>query len=186
MNFDIKSDRLISQAFLNLQKDNFWQAASYIQDLDYKRNSDKTNPLAVLEDGFGTCSTKHALLKRLADENKKSNIQLMLGIFTMNSYNAPKIESVLDQYQLSEIPEAHNYLKWNHEIIDVTSKTWRKENFEPFLLKEIEITPEQIIDFKVKFHQKYLQDYLDIHPEISYSLGELWKIREKCIEVLSQ
>jgi len=169
MNFEIQSDKPISQSFLNLKKDNFWQAANYIQTLNYKRNSDKANPLAVLEDGYGTCSTKHALLKRLADENEKSDFQLMLGIFSMNNYNTPKIASVLKQHQLSQIPEAHNYLKWNHQIIDYTSTTWRKENFEPFLLKEIEIQPEQITDFKVKFHQSYLQDYLDIHPEIPYS-----------------
>ena len=186
MNFEIQSDRPISQAFIDLQKENFWQAATYIQDLGYKRNSNKTNSLAVLKDGYGTCSTKHALLKRLADENEKLEFQLMLGIFTMNSYNTPKITSILEQYQLSEIPEAHNYLKWNHQIIDFTSRTWRKENFEPFLLKEIEIIPEQIIDFKVKFHQNFLQDYLDQHPEISYSLEELWKIREECILALSQ
>lgn len=186
MNFDIQSDKAISSVFLELKKENFWQAATYIQSLNYKRNSDKTNPLTILEDGYGTCSTKHALLKRLADENQKSDFQLMLGIFTMNRYNTPKVASVLDQYQLSEIPEAHNYLKWHHQIIDFTSITWRKENFEPFLLKEIEIQPEQITDFKVKFHQNFLQDYLDQHPEISYSLEELWKIREECINILSQ
>lgn len=186
MNFEIQSDRPISQPFLNLEKTNFWEAAIFVQNLDYKRNSDKHNPLIVLQESCGTCSSKHALLKRLIDENEQSNFQFMLGIFRMNGDNAPKIKSVLEHYNLAEIPEAHNYLKWNHQILDFTSRTWRRENFMPYLLKEIEIQPEQITDFKIKYHQNFLQDWLNEHSEISYSVEEIWNIREECIVALSQ
>ena len=186
MNFDIQSDKIISESFLNIGKTTFLEAAHFVQNLDYKRNLDKNNMLVVLNDNFGTCSTKHALLKRLADENQKFDFQLILGIFEMNADNTPQIKEILEKHQLDYIPEAHNYLKWNHQILDFTSRTWRKENFESQLLKEIEIQPEQITDFKVKYHQNFLEDWLDQYPKIPYSIDEIWKIREDCILALSR
>jgi hypothetical protein len=53
------------------------------------------------------------------------------------------------------------------------------------LMEEVEIRPGQIADFKVGYHKNYLKQWLDEHPQISFSLEEIWKIREACILDLS-
>ena len=185
-NFNIKSLGIISDQFLELGLHDFQSAAFFIKNLPYKRNGDKINSLCVIIDSGGTCSTKHALLKNLALENNFSDLQLMLGIFKMNSINTPKISTVLDKYKLQEIPEAHNYLKYKNEIIDCTRKNSSAADFIHDLLEEIEIHPSQITDFKIQYHQKFLTNYLQENPQIPYSIDQFWKIREECIAALQQ
>ena len=184
INFPIISKDIISNHFLDLGIIDFNKAAKYIQILPYKRNSNKENQLCVFNDLGGTFSTKHALLKSLAIENNFTDLKLMLGIFLMNKKNTPKISSVLNQYNLKEIPEAHNYLKYKNEILDFTLKNSSPEYFINDLVEEIEILPEQITHFKIEYHQNFLKKYLKEHPEIPSDLNELWKIREKCIFAL--
>ena len=86
----------------------FEETCNYVKNLPYKRNSDKENINVIIEENGGTCSTKHAYLKRISEEFSMENVQLMLGIFMMNAKNTPKIKSVLEKYNLLEMPEAHN------------------------------------------------------------------------------
>jgi hypothetical protein len=60
----------------------------------------------VLEEGCGTCTTKHATLTELARE-QRIDVQLVLGIYEMNERNTPGVGRVLGAYGLSCIPEAH-------------------------------------------------------------------------------
>jgi hypothetical protein len=147
---------------------------------------DKLNALSVFIDNGGTCSTKHALLKRFAEENNRVEIKLMLGIFNMNSNNTPQISDILKHYNLQEIPEAHNYLKINEVILDCTRKNSKSEDFINDLIEEIEIQPNQITDFKVEFHKNFLITYLKQHSEIPFNIEEFWEIREECISALQK
>ena len=184
--FQITSSKSISEFLKNLGIINFSEACLWVQNLPYKRNHDKQNPLCIVEDSGGTCSTKHAFLKILAEENNENQIQLILGIFSMNAENTPKIKKVLEKYHLKEMPEAHNYLKLNEEILDLTRKNSSAKDFENDLFEETEIAANQITDFKVQHHQKFLQKYLVEHPGIHYSLKDFWEIREECIFALQQ
>ena len=162
----------------------FEEASNYVKNLPYKRNSDKENSNVIIEENGGTCSTKHAYLKRISEEFSIENVQLMICIFMMNENNSPKIKSVLEKYNLLEMPEAHNYLRIDGRIIDCTKKGFSEENFIDTLAEEIEINPNQVTDFKVQYHQDFLKKYLLQHSEIQYSLEEFWKIREECILAL--
>ena len=106
-------------------------------------------------------------------------------MFRMNGENTPKIKSVLHNYNLEYIPEAHNYLKFKNQILDFTKKNSSENDFINDLLEEIEIEPHQINQFKIEFHKNYLKNWLNENPETHYSLDELWKIREECIKALS-
>lgn len=169
-----------------MKKDiSFEEACLYIQSLPYKRNQNKSNINCVLLDKGGTCSTKHAFLKDFANRHGMSQVKLMLGIFVMNARNTPKVARVLNNYGLEEMPEAHNYLKINHQIHDYTRPASKREDFENDLLVEIEIEPDQIVDFKVNFHKNFLAGYLSV-SKIPFTLDEFWAIREECIEALQQ
>ncbi|ERJ58990.1 hypothetical protein [Sphingobacterium paucimobilis] len=177
------SDKPISQCFKNQNIDSFKKAAEWVSNLDYRRNVDKDNVLCVFDEQCGTCSTKHALLKRLADENGNEELQLMLGIFAMNAKNTPAIKDILKKYKLKYIPEAHNYLRAYNYILDYTGIGINETKFELDIIQELEIQPDQITDFKVKYHKDFMDNWIE-ENKIPYSLDELWNIREECIKAI--
>jgi len=185
-NFNIESKGEISEEFLKKSILTYNDASKYVQNLTYGRNLDKDDLKSVFKDNKGTCSTKHAVLKQLANENGLKNVKLMLGIFKMNGFNTPKIYKTLKSYNLDYIPEAHNYLKYNNRIYDFTKINSSPSNFESDLLYEIEIKSSEINQTKIQIHKNFLIDWLQQNPTINYSIEELWSIREQCIQDLSE
>lgn len=122
-------------------------AGRYLQGLPYGRTADRTNFLAVLREGKGTCSTKHALLAVLAHEQDLP-VVLTLGIYVMHERNTPGVGAVLTRYGLASLPEAHCYLTYAGRRIDITRSG--VESTEPMtqVLYEAPIRPEQIGDYK--------------------------------------
>jgi len=183
--FDIKSKGQISKEFIARNILTFNQASIFVRQLAYGRNADKNNLASVFTDNCGTCSTKHALLKKLADENNFEKVKLIVGLFKMNKKNTPEISETLHKNQLEFIPEAHCYLKFEDQIIDLTKINSKPTDFLDDLIEEIEISPEQITDYKVNYHKNYLITWLDNNKQINLSLNDIWKIREQCIQDLA-
>jgi hypothetical protein len=181
-NFKIRSKKIISECFKEAGIHDFYEACSYITSLPYKRNEDKNDLTTVFSDGFGTCSTKHAVLKQLAMEHKKDEVKLMLGIVKMSGVNTPAVRSTLEKNGLTYIPEAHNYLFVNGARIDCTKKNFVVTENDIFL--QTEIQPEMITEFKVGYHQRFLLKWLNENPTIKLSFEDLWKVREECIKDL--
>ncbi|MGB1018788.1 MAG: hypothetical protein ACPGVH_06945, partial [Chitinophagales bacterium] len=50
------------------------ELTEYIRNLPYGRNENRTDLGLVLSEKKGTCSSKHALLKSIADSNNISNV----------------------------------------------------------------------------------------------------------------
>ncbi|MBB6372366.1 hypothetical protein [Chryseobacterium shigense] len=175
----------VSEKFIALNIHDFDAASTFIAGLSYKRNQDKNNILCVFEDKGGTCSTKHAVLRKLALENGQDSVKLMLGIFKMDSKYAPSIKKTLDQYRLAYIPEAHNYLKIGNHYYDFTKPGSGYNDFKSNLLSETEIEHDQITLEKITFHREFLRNWLD-NERIGYNLEEIWSVREKCIEDLQK
>lgn len=186
LDFDLLPQGSLSKIFWTYQISTFSEATEFVRQLRYGRNENKANLTTLFTDNCGTCSTKHALLKQLADEHNVPHLKLMLGIFKMNASNTPKIAKTLAQHQLDYIPEAHNYLNYKDQILDFTNKTSKAADFAPDLMEEIEIDTDQITDFKVHYHQQFLSTWLEQHKSIPLTLAELWKIREQCIADLSK
>lgn len=183
LDFQIQSTAVVSKEFKRQGIISFSEALVFVKTIQYGRNINKSNPMCIFEDNKGTCSTKHALLKELANENGYSQLKLMLGLFKMNASNTPSVKKVLDKYGLDYIPEAHNYLKYNDTIIDCT--TTKELNFQPFLLEETEIEVTQITEYKVAYHKQHLFNWLK-NNSLPYSAQEIWQIREACIAELSE
>jgi hypothetical protein len=164
----------------------FQGAARYVYHLPYGRTSDRSNFRLVLSEGCGTCSTKHALLAQLAQEQGIA-MALTLGIYDMTERNTPGVGAILAQYNLSGLPEAHCYLTYNGVRIDVTrSGRAPAAPIEPFLHEET-ITPEQIGVYKVTLHQRFLHAWLRRSALADvYSFADVWRIREACIVALGQ
>jgi hypothetical protein len=109
----------ITAAFLKRRLANFRSAGRFVCSLPYARNSTPNHPMVVLIEGRGTCSTKHALLRTLANE-QGLDMALVLGIYEMSERNTPGVGIVLMKYGLTTLPEAHCYLRAGANRIDVT------------------------------------------------------------------
>jgi hypothetical protein len=174
----------ISAAFIRVGSVDYRAAARFVSRLPYGRNSLARDPLGVMREGRGTCSTKHALLRRLATE-QGLDIALVVGIYEMNAQNTPGVGGVLERYGLASLPEAHCYLRSCGKRIDVTDENGGRRELKFFL--EEDIVPEQIGEYKVALHRQFLQRWMaGSNASGRRDLKELWQIREECIAALSR
>jgi hypothetical protein len=177
----------ITRAFVSAGANDFRAAARYVHALPYGRNSSRTDPLIVIREHRGACSTKHAILARLAHE-QRLEIALVIGIYRMNERNTPGVGRVLAASGLEYVPEAHCYLRYLGDRIDVTREiaSGPAEPIAHFLYEE-DIAPEQIGDYKIALHQRWMREWIASPDGPSgLSFDELWKIREACIAALGQ
>jgi len=180
----LENKGILSKRLLELEVFTFLDAIEFVKSLPYGRTSDRANSDLVLQELNGTCSTKHAVLKKVALEQGFYNVKLLLCLFKMNGSNIPKLTGVLDKYAIAFIPEAHCLLKIDGEFIDVTNETSDYNNLKGDVIDLLEIQPEQIDDFKINYHQEYLKKWL-LNSNSKYSFKEFWSIREECIKELS-
>ncbi|UWZ82028.1 hypothetical protein [Occallatibacter riparius] len=175
----------ISRAFIRWRISDLREAARLVQSLPYARNARPECPLAVLDEECGTCSTKHALMQRLANEQHIS-MKLIVGIYEMSGHNTPGVGEVLKPFGLSSLPEAHCYLRLRGKRIDLTGlpHTQGRKPIQHFLLEET-IEPDEITDYKVWLHKCALEAWSTRLTLGQYSTPELWRIREQCIRALS-
>ncbi|MGO9604996.1 MAG: hypothetical protein ACLQAT_16690 [Candidatus Binataceae bacterium] len=148
----------VTRAFFGIGVRDYRAAARHLNHLPYGRNSSRTETLAVLREGHGTCSTKHALLKELAIE-QKLEVALVIGIYEMTERNTPGVGRVLEKYRLAYMPEAHCYLRYREDRVDVT-RALADGPSEPIarFLHEEEIVPPQVGDYKVGRHQSFIRE----------------------------
>src|SRR6218665_2743079 len=94
----------ISGACLYRGLDSFHREADFIHHLPYGRNADKSNLASLFTDGRGPCSTKHAFLSRLAQEQGQEGIKLTVGLYRMHAKNPPAVASGVAQQGANFIP----------------------------------------------------------------------------------
>ncbi|TRX35884.1 hypothetical protein FNW52_09755 [Flavobacterium sp. ZT3R18] len=155
----------------------------HVKNIPYGRNSNREDLSLVLKENKGSCSSKHAFLKEIANQNNIPNVQLIIGIYKMKESNT-KIGTILSDNNIDFIPEAHCYLNINGERLDYTTGSSNFEKIKNDLLAEIEIEPYQVGEFKINHHQDFVKKWL-IDTKSNFSFYEIWAIREKCITYLS-
>ena len=160
----------------------FRDFASYVQKLPYGRTSDPSRFLLVLSEGRGTCSSKHALIAAAAQECSLG-IQLWLGFYEMAEANTPGVGPVLSSYGLESILEAHCYLKFDGQCIDLTGLGTGDISLR--MISEQRIEPQQIGPNKAGLHREQM-DRWRTAKKLGFSPQELWEIREACIRALSK
>lgn len=187
MKYQLSADQgPVSAAFLTEGVPDFNAAINWTHRLAYGRNSDKSDLLCVFRDRCATCSTKHALIKQLADEIGRDDVELFIGIYLMQESNTAKVGRVLAHYGLACLPEAHCYLKIKGSVVDLTHPGLPVADHVADLQEEISIEAHQTGAFKISYHQSVLQKWLQENTSIPYSPEEIWSIREACIAALSE
>lgn len=173
----------IASAFRERGCRTFGEALELTWDLPYGRNTTPADDLCGLLDSRGTCSTKHALLARLAAEQGIA-ADLVLGIYMMREANTPGVGVVLERHGLDAIPEAHCILEIDGERIDVTRRGGDgREPIGSFLYREV-ISPGQIGDYKRNVHRRVIAEWIATGAAGNLTPEEAWRIREACIAAL--
>lgn len=180
----LKSKDPLTQEVRNLGIKDWAVFVEYIRMLPYGRNKNRTDMSLVLKEGRGSCSSKHALLKSIADINKIDDVTLWLVMFKMNGNNTPAIKELLDDSNFEFIPEAHCVIQQYGFFTDVTHATSSFDDIEFDVLESVKISPKQVGKYKVDYHQKYLKAWLEDQGR-SEMYNELWSLREACIKALA-
>jgi hypothetical protein len=174
----------ITAAFLGVGVQDFRSAGQYIACLPYGRNTQPSDPLIVVAEQHGTCSTKHAIMRRLAIEQKLP-IALVLGIYEMTGENTPGVAAVLRRSGLTVLPEAHCYLRLAEKRIDLTHAISLSQANSLSFLHEEEIDPVQSTIYKAELHKDFLSQWIANDPRLAgRSLQGVWDVREQCIRTL--
>jgi hypothetical protein len=173
----------ISDTLRQMGCNSYRSIARYLSELPYGRNSDRADFRLVLSEQRGTCSTKHALLAAVATE-QSLRVSLVVGIYDMTEANTPGVGSVLNAHRLNSLPEAHCYLVYAGNRVDVTRSGVSSGSPITSFQREWEITPIQIGSHKRALHQEYLREWILKRRDISMSFDDLWHVREACILAL--
>jgi hypothetical protein len=175
-------DGALARAFRERGAATYREAADLVWRLAYGRTSDRARPEAVLEEGRGTCSSKHALLAQLAREQGLA-VELVLGIYLMDGENTPGIGGALREHGLDAVPEAHCVLRVGGRTVDLTHPPEVPAGPEVRFVEEEIIAPEQVGEYKVRRHRDYIERWPD-RPSGMTADG-VWAAREACIAALS-
>ncbi len=183
--YNLKSKDKLTNLAKSIGIESWNQLTEYVKNLPYGRNENRTDFGIVLSEKKGTCSSKHALLKNIADLNNVPNIDLVIGIYRMNELNTPKIGTELTNNSIEFIPEAHCYLKINGKRTDFTTKKSEFKKIEKDIIQEKEIEPKQVAKFKVEYHKEFIKNWLK-ETNSEFEFEQMWRIREKCIANLAE
>ncbi|MFP4090885.1 MAG: hypothetical protein ACLFT3_11295 [Cyclobacteriaceae bacterium] len=152
----------------------------YLRSLPYGRISNSRSLELVFSEGRGTDSIKHALLAKVAHENGMKDLKLVLCTYHIDEASHPEAGQVLKHYCLPAIPEARCFIKYDGRIWHLMQDDAASK---PEIISEIEIAPQQIGNFKKRYHKKYIQSWLQIeHLHKHWNADQIWSIREECIE----
>ena len=97
----------------------------------------------------------------------------------------PALASVFAKYHIDSMLETHCFLMFEKERLDVTFPQEITYPQASDYLEEWEITPEEIGSRKVKRHQEGMKRWMK-EKNIPYPFEQVWKIREECIDRLSE
>lgn len=103
----------------------------------------------------------------------------------MHGANTPRIAPILAQHDLEYIPEAHCYITYGVQIIDLSFPNQKIQILPDEIIAQEEIEAEQIFHYKEDWHKNKLADWCKTQAS-SYNLESIWSIREACIASLSQ
>ncbi|WP_133406749.1 hypothetical protein [Parashewanella tropica] len=175
----LSNNTKLEKAFIELGCNSFHKSCEYVSNIPYGRTTKSDDWSLVLIENRGTCSTKHALLKSLADE-LNLDIQLTVGIYPMRESNTLGVGSVLQNTDFEYIPEAHCYLTFQGERFDFTRANCEAEEPINTFFQETEIQPDEVGHRKKEIHKTFIKKHF---PKKGFE--EVWLIREKCIFALS-
>lgn len=158
----------------------FHQALHFVLNLPYKRISDLDNLALVSIEKRGTCSSKHGFLAAVAIESGHTEIQLETGYFRFKYEKIPSLKNQFKSFPLDYIVEAHSYLRYKDQIIDVTSQFFDAQALlsPSDLIDSFYLLPHEAGAIKQWFHKKFYQSWC---KQNNLDFAKAWDLRWQVI-----
>ncbi|MBP8307698.1 MAG: hypothetical protein KAY46_10565 [Burkholderiaceae bacterium] len=174
---------LVAESVRALGFETFDRLVQHVGALPFGRVGRPGDPLAVLHEGRGTCSSKHLLLATVAQGCGRFDVMLTVGLHAMNESNTPGVGAVLAGASLEFIPEARCYLSIDHQRCDFTGGARGKVSPFASLSAEYFLSPEVLTERKQQLHRQALAPWA---RDRGLSDEQAWAVREACIAALAR
>ena len=172
----------LSQLFLRQGITNFQAALAYLKALPYRRIDNPRDLSVVFTQRGGTFTARHALLVQVAREQGVTDLALTLCVYAFNQESCPGVDNVLHRYGLESLPEICGCLKYRQQLFTMQEETMC---LNQEVVSEIEIAPVQIGNFKKRYHQNYLRNWLQLEKlDRKWTVEQVWRIREECLRAI--
>ena len=157
---------IISEKFIDLRIKNFWDACAYVHEIPYGYNSTPDDILILFKEGYGSCTTKHAVIATLAEE-LSIPVHKMIGIYAMNEDIVTGTNLILDKYHLPYLPMIHCFLVYDSYQVDLTegNNNGKNRSIEEFLFTE-KVIPNFSEKDEYLLYRKALKNHILIKKEM--------------------
>lgn len=179
-NSQISSNGVISQQFYRRNLTTFHQACHWVKNLPYGSNSSNDDSLIIFQEGKATCTNKHGIISRLAEE-LDLEIYKNLGFYRLNDEIVTGINKIIEPYGLSFIPQIHCFLEYKNYRIDLTEGNCNGKNKT---IEDYDFVVRVKPDLTHQEHETYYLEYLEKYFLIEPKLKELGAI--KILELLAE
>lgn len=177
----IKPSGIVAQAFLSRNLETFRQACQWIKDLPYGSNSSTEDSLILFEENCGTCTTKHGVIARLAQE-LGLDVYKDLGFYRLNDEIVTGVNSLLEIHGLSFIPQIHCFLEYGKFRVDLTEGNCNGKNgtIEAYDFV-VRVNPDLTCAEEEQYYLSYLNQYFAIEPQLAIvEVPTILKLLEAC------
>jgi len=134
---EIKPVGEISEKFLELGIKSFKQACEYVHNIEYGYNTNYDDKLIFFKEKKGTCTSKHAVAARLAEE---LNIPLYkhVCVYKFTEEISTGANEILKKYKVPHIPMVHCFLVYKNLRFDLTEGNSNGKNttIDEFIYEE--------------------------------------------------
>jgi hypothetical protein len=157
---------ILSEKFTSLKIKNFWEACTYVHNIPYGYNSTTDDILILFKEGYGSCTTKHAIIATLAEE-LNIPVYKMIGIYAMNEEIVTGTNLILDKYHLPYLPMIHCFLIYDSYRVDLTegNNNGKNRSIEEFLFTE-KVIPNISEKDEYLLYKKALKNHILIRKEM--------------------
>lgn len=124
---EILGGKAVSDTFRSLGIHSFLEACRYVQELPYRYNSDRDDPMILFKERFGSCTTKHAAIASLARE-LGIPITRGVGVYPMTEAIVTGTGRITAHYELPYVPMIHCFLEYEGCKVDLTEGNHNGKN----------------------------------------------------------
>lgn len=181
----ISAGGAVSDWFLSLGVHRFREACRYVHRLPYGYNSDRDDLMILFEEGFGSCTTKHAVIATLAHELGLP-IGKSIGIYAMTEALVTGSAAILAKYSLPYVPMVHCFLAGGGVRVDLTEGNRNGKNRPIDDLLHTEKVPANIsAKEEYLLYRKVLKAHVLPRPELEgVAMKTILKAREDGLALL--
>ncbi len=177
----------VSEEFLRRSLRRFHDACRWVHELPYGYNSDRDDLMILFKESMGTCTTKHAVIGTLAQE-QGLDIRKHIGIYAMTEEIVSGTRRLLEEFGLPYIPMVHCFLVHGRFRVDLTegNRNGKNRSIEDFL--HVEEVPAAISE-KDEYlrYRRALTEKILRRPELGgVELKRVLQAREEGLKLLKK